>query len=102
MHVHSSTTAVFSLPDPPLQWFILVFRTLRQHWRSFSHSFSVVSTHQTMTRRTTLGRAFSLHGAVPGTIVMPYRDVLSILLLHIRMLCFNFILLVAYAVTLSV
>ena len=53
-----------------------------------------------MTRPATLGRAFSLHGAVPGTIVMPY--VISMVFLHIRMLGFTFILRAASAVSLYV
>ena len=39
MHHHSPPVVVPSLPDLPLQWFILVFRTCRHHWRSFSQSF---------------------------------------------------------------
>jgi hypothetical protein len=53
-----------------------------------------------MTHSATLGRAFSLHEAFFGTIVIPY--VLSMLLLHIRMLGFTFILRVAAVVSLSV
>jgi hypothetical protein len=53
-----------------------------------------------MTRSATLGRAFSLDEAFSGTIDMPY--VLYMLLLHISMLSFNFILRVAAAVSLLV
>ena len=55
-----------------------------------------------MTRSSTLrlGRAFSLDEAFSGTIDMPY--VLSMLLLHISMLSFTFILRAAAAVSLSV
>jgi hypothetical protein len=53
-----------------------------------------------MTRSATLGRAFSLDEAFSGTIDMPY--VLYMLLLHISMRSFTFILRVASAVSLSV
>jgi hypothetical protein len=53
-----------------------------------------------MTRSATLGRAFSLDEAFIGSIDMPY--VLYMLLLHISMLSFTFILRVAAAVSLSV
>ena len=53
-----------------------------------------------MTRPATLGRAFSLHGAVAGTIARPY--VSSMLLLRIRMLSFIFRLPVASAFSLFV
>ena len=53
-----------------------------------------------MTRSATLGRAFSLDEAFSGTIDMPY--VLYMLVLHISMLSFIFILRVAAAVSLSV
>ncbi len=49
-----------------------------------------------MTRSATLGRAFSLDEAFSSTIDMPY--VLYMLLLHISMLSFTFILRVAAAV----
>jgi hypothetical protein len=52
-----------------------------------------------MTRSATLGRAFSRDEAFSGTIDMPY--VLYMLLLHISMLSFTFILRVAAAVSLS-
>jgi hypothetical protein len=52
-----------------------------------------------MAHPVTLGRVFSLYAAFAGTIVMSY--VLSMLLLHIRMLGFTFILRVAAAVSLS-
>jgi hypothetical protein len=52
----------------------------------------------TMTHPVPLGRFFSLHEAFAGTIVMPY--VLSMLLLHISMLDFTFILRVAAAMSL--
>jgi hypothetical protein len=55
------------------------------------------STHD---RPATLGRAFSLHGAVAGTIATPY--VFSMLLLHIRKLSFIFRLHVASAFSLFV
>ena len=51
-----------------------------------------------MTRSATLGRAFSLDGAFSGTIDMPY--VLYMLMLHISILSFTFILRVASAVSL--
>ena len=53
-----------------------------------------------MTRPATLGRAFSLHEAVAGTIATPY--VSSMLLLRIRMLSFIFRLPVASAFSLFV
>jgi hypothetical protein len=53
-----------------------------------------------MTRSATLGRAFSLDEAFSGTIDMPY--VLYMLLLHISMRSFTFILRVASAVSLTV
>ena len=52
-----------------------------------------------MTRSATLGRAFSLDEAFSGTIDMPY--VLYMLLLHISMLSFTFILRVAAAVSIQ-
>jgi hypothetical protein len=55
-----------------------------------------------MTCSATLGRAFSLDEAFSCTIDMPYRDVLYMLLLHISMRSFTFILRVASAVSLSV
>ncbi len=100
MHDHSSPIAVLALPDLPLKWFIFVFRTCRHRRGSFSQRFSGVSSPLPMTRSATLGRAFSLHGAFSGTIIMPY--VTSMLLLHIRMLGFTFILRVASAVSLYV
>ena len=53
-----------------------------------------------MTSSATLGRAFSLDVAFSGTNEMPY--VLYMLMLHISMLSFTFILRVAAAVSLSV
>jgi hypothetical protein len=52
------------------------------------------------TRPATLGRAFSLHGAVADTIATPY--VSCMMLLHIRMLSFIFRSPVASAVSLFV
>jgi hypothetical protein len=90
MHDHSSPFSVPSLPDPPLQWFILVtvFGTCPHLRGSFSQHFSGVSAPRATTRPATLGRALSLHGAVADTIATPY--VSSMLLLHIRMLSFIF------------
>ena len=51
-------------------------------------AFLGVSAPRPTTRPATLGRAFSLHGAVADTIATPY--VSSMMLLHIRMLSFIF------------
>ncbi len=90
MHDHSSPFSVPSLPNPPLQWLILVFRTWTcpHHRGSFSQRFSGVSAPRPTTRPPTLGRTFSLHGAVADTIATPY--VSSMLSLHIHMLSFIF------------
>ena len=88
MHDHPSPFSVPSLPDPPLQWFILVFQTCPHHRGSFSQRFFGVFAPRPTTRPATLGRAFSLHGAVADTIATPY--VAYMLLLHIRMLSFIF------------
>ncbi len=58
-HDHSSPISVLSLPDLPIQWFFLVFRTCYHHRGSF-HSVFWGSAPRPMTRSATLGRAFSL------------------------------------------
>jgi hypothetical protein len=93
MHDHSSPISVLSLPYPPVQWFFLVFRTCYHHPGSFSQLFGGGFAPQPMTRSATLGRAFSLDEAFSGTIDMPY--VHYMLLLHISILSFTFILRVA-------
>ncbi len=100
MHDHPSPISVLSLPYPPIQWFFLVFRTCYHHPGSFSQLFGESSAARPMTRSATLGRAFSLDEAFSGTIDMPY--VLYMLLLHISMFSFTFILRVASALSLSV
>ncbi len=100
MHDHSSPISVLFLPYSPIQWFFLVFRTYHHHPGSFSQLFWVGSAPRPMTRSATLGRAFSLDEAFSGTIDMPY--VLYMLLFHISMLSFTFILRVVSAVSLSI
>ena len=100
MHDHPSPISVLSLPYPPIQWFFLVFRTCYHHPGSFSQLLGGSSAARPMTRSATLGRAFSLDEAFSGTIDMPY--VLYMLLLHISMLSFTFILRVAAAVSILV
>jgi hypothetical protein len=95
MHDHFLPISVLSLPDPPIQWFILVFRTCYHHRGSFSQHFWGGSAPQPMTRSATLGRAFTLDGAFFGTIDMPY--VLYMLFLRISMLSYTFILRLASA-----
>ena len=87
-------------PYKMIKWFFLVFRTCYHHRGLFSLLFWGGSAPRPMTRSATLGRAFSLDEAFSGTIDMPY--VLYMLLLHISMLSFTFILRVASAVSLSV
>ncbi len=70
IHDHSSPISVLSLPDPPIQWFVLVFRTCYHHRRSFSQRFFGGSAPRPMTRSATLGRAFSLDEAFYCTIGM--------------------------------
>ena len=100
MHDRPSPISVLSLPYPPIQWFFLVFRTCYHHRGSFSQLFWGGSAPRPMTRSATLGRAFSLDEAFSGTIDMPY--VLYMLLLHISMLSFTFILRLTSSVSLSV
>jgi hypothetical protein len=98
MHDHSSPISVLSLPDPPIQWFSVVFRTCYHHRGSFLHLFWGGSAPRPMTRSATLGRAFSLDVAFSGTIDMPY--VLYMRFLHISMLSDTLILRLASAVSL--
>ena len=88
MHDHSSPVLVPSLHDPPLKWFILVFRTCHPHLRSISQHFGGLFAPRPVTRPATLGRAFSLLGAVAGTIDTPY--VFINMLLHIRKFSYLF------------
>ena len=72
MHDHPSPLLVPSLPDLALQWFILVFRTCRHHWQSFSHWFQGFPKTRPFTRPAILRRAFSHDRAAADPIIAPY------------------------------